>query len=74
MSKLIFDIETIGENFDKLDGRAFGIKSPKAEGITGDDVGPLFKDKKFLEIAKYNVGDLKATKELYDYWNNYIRF
>lgn len=54
--------------------RAFGIKSPKSEGITGDDVGRLFKEKKFLEIAKYNVGDLKATKELYDYWNNYIRF
>jgi len=54
--------------------RAFGIKSPKSEGITGDDVGRLFKEKKFLEIAKYNVGDLRATKELYDYWNNYIRF
>lgn len=54
--------------------RAFGIKSPKAEGVTGDDVGPLFKEKKFLEIAKYNVGDLKATKELYEYWENYLKF
>ena len=54
--------------------RAFGIKSPKSEGITGDDVGPLFKDKKFLEIAKYNVGDLEATKELYKYWDKYLRF
>ncbi len=54
--------------------RAFGIKSPKAEGITGDDVGPLFKEGKFKEIARYNAGDLRATKELYDYWNNYIRF
>lgn len=52
--------------------RAFGIKSPKAEGITGDDVGRLFKEKKFKEIARYNVGDIKATKELYDYWQNYI--
>lgn len=54
--------------------RAFGIKSPKSDGVTGDDVGRLFKEKKFLEIAKYNVGDLKATKELYDYWDKYIRF
>lgn len=51
---------------------AFGIKSPKSEGITGDDVGRLFKEKKFVEIAKYNVGDLIATKELYDKWDNYF--
>ncbi len=50
----------------------FGIKSPKADGITGDDVGRLFKEKKFLEIARYNAGDLKATKELYEKWNNYL--
>ena len=53
---------------------AFGIKSPKSEGITGDDVGRLFKEKKFQDIAKYNAGDLRATKELYEYWNTYIRF
>ena len=52
--------------------RAFGIKSPKEEGITGDDVGKLFKEKKFLEIAKCNAGDLKATKELYEKWEKYI--
>lgn len=54
--------------------KAFGIQSPKSEGITGDDVGRLFKEKKFLDIARYNVGDLRATKELYDYWNSYLRF
>ena len=54
--------------------RAFGIKSPKSEGVTGDDVGPLFKAKKFLEIAQYNVGDLEATKELYKCWDKYLRF
>ena len=52
--------------------RAFGIKSPKSEGVTGDDVGQLFKDKKFLEIAKYNAGDLRATKELYEKWDAYL--
>ena len=54
--------------------RAFGIKSPKAEGITGDDVGKLFKDKKYLDIAKYNIGDIKATRELFRYWRDYLRF
>lgn len=54
--------------------RLFGIKSPKEEGVTGDDVGQLFKEKRFLDIAKYNTGDLKATSELYDYWDKYIRF
>lgn len=52
---------------------AFGIKSPKADGITGDQVGELFKNKEYLKIAQYNIGDLWATKELYDYWNNYMR-
>jgi len=54
--------------------RAFGIKSPKDGGITGDDVGRLFKEKRFADIARYNVGDLRATKVLYEYWNKYIRF
>lgn len=54
--------------------RAFGIKSPKEEGVTGDDIGKLFKEKKFLEIARYNAGDLRATKELYERWNNYLNF
>ncbi len=54
--------------------RAFGIESPKASGITGDDVGRLFKEKKFLDIAKYNVGDLRATKALYEKWESYLNF
>ncbi len=28
--------------------RAFGIESPKSGGVSGEDVGPLFKKKKFL--------------------------
>lgn len=54
--------------------RAFGIKSPKSEGVTGDDVGNLFQEKKYLEIAKYNVGDIKATRELFRYWRDYLKF
>ena len=54
--------------------RAFGIKSPKEEGITGDDVGMLFREKRFLDIARYNVGDLRATKALFEYWEKYVKF
>lgn len=54
--------------------RAFGIKSPKEEGITGDAVGALFKEKRFFDIAKYNVGDLRATKALYEYWEKFVKF
>jgi hypothetical protein len=54
--------------------RAFGIKSPKAGGISGEDVGRLFREKKFLDIARYNVDDLKATKGLYDFWKSYLKF
>lgn len=54
--------------------RVFGIESPKAGGITGDDVGRLFKEKKFLDIAKYNVGDLRATRALYEKWETFLNF
>lgn len=54
--------------------KAFGIKSPKEEGIDGYEVGNLYKEGKLLEIAKYNLGDLKATKELYEKWNHYLNF
>lgn len=53
--------------------RAMGIQSPKANGVDGDDVARLFKEKKYLDIAKYNVGDLIATKNLYDKWDKYFR-
>ncbi|MDO8555034.1 MAG: ribonuclease H-like domain-containing protein [bacterium] len=54
--------------------RAFGIESPKAQGIMGEDVGKFFKEKKFLEIARYNTGDLFATKQLYEYWEKFLKF
>ena len=53
--------------------KAFGIPSPKEGGVTGDDVKELFANKKYFEIAKYNLGDLKATSELYKKWQNYLR-
>lgn len=52
--------------------RAMGIESPKQEGVKGDDVARLFKEKKFIDIAKYNTRDLLATKELYERWRDYM--
>jgi len=57
-----------------LFARAFGIESPKESGVTGDDVARLFKEKKYLDIARYNIGDLRATAALYRKWNDYLRF
>jgi DNA polymerase elongation subunit (family B) len=54
--------------------KAFGIKSPKEEGVTGHEVSDLFRQGQYLTIAKYCVGDLYATKELFEYWNEYIKF
>lgn len=54
--------------------RAFGIKSPKEDGVNGDDVTRLFKEKKYLDIARYNARDLFSTRELFEYWNKYLRF
>ena len=54
--------------------KAFGIESPKAGGITGHDVAPLFKAGEYEKIARYCAGDLSATKELYLRWKDYIAF
>lgn len=48
--------------------RALGIESPKVGGTSGDDVAKLYKSKKYLEIARYNAGDLRATAALYERW------
>jgi uncharacterized protein YprB with RNaseH-like and TPR domain len=54
--------------------KAFGIKSPKEEGVTGYEVSDLFKQGQYLDIAKYCVGDLYATKDLFNYWHRYVKF
>lgn len=54
--------------------RAFGIQSPKVDGVTGDDVRRLYSEKKFADIARYNVGDLHATQQLYHRWRDKLLF
>ena len=52
--------------------QAFGISSPKAKGVSGDDVALRYKEKEYLKIAMYCFDDIKATKDLYLYWEKYM--
>ncbi len=52
--------------------RAYGIESPKGEGIGGDDVAQLFAQKQFKKIALYNGHDVTATAVLYEKWLTYL--
>ncbi len=54
--------------------RAFGIESPKAQGVDGDDVRALFANGKSADIARYNARDLRATYELYTYYTRFLQF
>jgi len=53
--------------------RALGIESPKGKGIDGESVAKLFKEKNYVDIAKYNSDDLVATRKLYEAWDSYMR-
>ena len=52
--------------------KAFGIESPKEQGITGDNITALYNEGKLLDIVKYNLRDLRSTLELYKKWNAYL--
>jgi len=54
--------------------QALGITSPKADGISGEDVPKLYRTGRILDIAKYNSSDLLATAGLYRTWADYIAF
>jgi predicted PolB exonuclease-like 3'-5' exonuclease len=79
LDKLVF-----GAGFDKSGAtrrfnldfytKAFGIKSPKEEGVTGYNVAEYYADGKIREIAEYCIRDVRATAELYERWNMLLRF
>lgn len=52
--------------------RAFGIESPKADGVSGDDVTALFSEGKYVDIARYNARDIIATAKLYEKWRDHL--
>ncbi|MGB9701537.1 MAG: 3'-5' exonuclease [Candidatus Kapaibacteriota bacterium] len=51
-------------NFDFFT-RAFGLTSPKSEGVDGSHVGDLFRNKEYKTIADYCLRDVEATWALY---------
>ena len=53
--------------------KAFGIDSPKSHGVTGLDMGRMFSEGRFREIAEYCWGDLLATAELFRRWEGYLK-
>lgn len=60
-------------NFDFYT-RAFGIKSPKSEGIDGSKVPEYFHSGRILEISEYCLRDVIATWELYVKWLKMLKF
>ncbi|MDX9715284.1 MAG: ribonuclease H-like domain-containing protein [Dissulfurispiraceae bacterium] len=53
--------------------RTLGIQSSKADGVSGQDVKELYKEKKFVDIARYCARDVKATKELFHVWDFFFK-
>ncbi len=54
--------------------RAFNIPSPKEEGVDGLQVRSMYHEGRFQDIARYCVGDIRATKALFQYWDQYLKF
>jgi len=48
--------------------KAFGIPSPKSEGVTGMDVTRLMAEARYRDIAAYCLRDVEATVQLYKAW------
>jgi DNA polymerase elongation subunit (family B) len=74
-----FDVREVMTNYERYKKgnleffcEIFGVPSPK-NGITGKTVGEYFKAGKLDEIAKYCLGDCKATAQLYLKLKNYYR-
>ena len=74
-----FDVREVMTNYERYRKgtleffcEIFGVPSPK-NGINGKNVGEYFKAGKLDEIAKYCLGDCKATGQLYLKLRNYYR-
>lgn len=53
---------------------AFGIPSPKLGEVTGEDVTRLWKAGEHEKIARYCLGDTRATLALFRKWEDHLRF
>lgn len=48
--------------------KAFGIESPKSQGVSGVDMNDMVAAGRFREIAEYCLRDVQATVKLYHIW------
>lgn len=53
---------------------AFGIDSPKREGVSGSNVAAMHRSGQYREIARYCLRDAVATAALYHRWRNTLCF
>lgn len=53
--------------------KSFNLEAGKMKGMSGDKVQDYFKKGKYLEIARYCSLDVKATTQLFERWEKYIR-
>ncbi|MBI2462977.1 MAG: ribonuclease H-like domain-containing protein [Candidatus Spechtbacteria bacterium] len=54
--------------------QAFGVESPKGGGMEGKMVPRAFREEKYLEIARYCIQDVYATKRVFDIWDENLNF
>lgn len=52
--------------------KAFGIPSPKGNGITGLDLGSLVAEGNYRAIAEYCMEDARATAALFRRWDAFL--
>jgi len=50
--------------------KAFGIESPKGQGVSGLDINRMMEEGRHREIAEYCLRDVRATVELYRIWKD----
>ncbi|GAB5466485.1 MAG: hypothetical protein Kapaf2KO_19210 [Candidatus Kapaibacteriales bacterium] len=60
-------------NFDFF-ARAFGIVSPKSEGVDGSMVTELYENGEIETIAEYCLRDVTATWQMLLIWDKYLNF
>lgn len=54
--------------------KQLGVQTSKDGGVTGDMVGPLFRDKQYRTIADYCIRDVVTEAELFKKWNELLNF
>lgn len=54
--------------------KAFGITSPKSQGVHGGNVAALYAEGQYVTVAEYCLRDVVATWQLYQVWERYLKF